>query len=178
MAFTLDKRLMVPVLIVLGTLACEAMSRALTEDAVTKTFQQWMSQHGRLYTDDMEKLNRLKIFKDNMEYIDNFNNQGNRTYQLSLNKFADLTEEEFVATYTGYRMSRQTNKLVSGNVSKVLDSSLHGDQAEIPENLDWRQKEGVVTSIKDQGECGKKLAIHLSDRESTSIIFIIFSFFR
>ena len=158
MAFSIEKRFLISILMILGTMAFEAKSRAFIEDAVTNKFQQWMSQHGRSYKDDIEKAKRLNIFKDNMEYIENFNNQGNHTYKLSLNKFADLTEDEFKATYTGYKMPEvaKTIKPTSGNTSKLLNDY----QAEVQDSVDWTQKEGVVTPVKDQGQCGKNLTVH------------------
>ena len=51
------------------------------------------------------------IFKDNIEYIDKFNNEGNRTFKLGVNKFADLTTEEFLASYTGYKISNLPSSL-------------------------------------------------------------------
>ncbi|TKY49399.1 Senescence-specific cysteine protease SAG39 [Spatholobus suberectus] len=51
-----------------------AMSRTLHESSVAKTFQQWMSQHGRSYADVAEMEKRFKIFVKNLEHIVNFNN--------------------------------------------------------------------------------------------------------
>ncbi|KAJ0017634.1 hypothetical protein Pint_10427 [Pistacia integerrima] len=45
----------------------------------------------------------FKILKHNLEFIENFNNAGNRTYNLSINQFADLTHEEFLASHTEYK---------------------------------------------------------------------------
>ncbi|KAL4599270.1 hypothetical protein ACB092_11G115400 [Castanea dentata] len=83
-----------------------------------------MTQHGRNYVDDAEKKRRLKIFMDNVEYIDRVNNQGNRTYRLSVNEFADLTNEEFIATHTGYKISTKPSSSPKktfryGNLSRI-----------------------------------------------------------
>lgn len=59
----------------------------------------------------MEQEKRFNIFKDNIEYIDKFNNEGNRTFKLGVNKFADLTTEEFLASYTGYKISNLPSSL-------------------------------------------------------------------
>ena len=72
-----------------------------------------MAQHGRNYVDDVEKIRRFKIFKDNVKYIDKVNNEGNRAFKLSVNEFADLTTEEFIATRTGYKISNQPIKQLS-----------------------------------------------------------------
>ncbi|GJZ45309.1 hypothetical protein Tco_1088595 [Tanacetum coccineum] len=50
-----------------------------------------------VYKDDMEKEMRFKIFKDNLAYIEAFNNARNQGYKLSVNGFADQTNEVFKA---------------------------------------------------------------------------------
>ena len=102
-----------------------------------------MTQHGRNYVDNAEKKRRFKIFKDNAEYIDKVNNQGNRTYRLSVNEFVDITNEEFIATHTGYKISTQSS-------SSPKKTFRYGNLSRIPMTMDWREK-GVVTSIKSQG---------------------------
>ena len=84
---------------ILETLISQAMCRTLLEDSLAERHERWMVQYGRSYKDSAEKEKRFKIFKDNVEYIDKFNNEGNRTFKLSANLFADLTNEEFVASH-------------------------------------------------------------------------------
>ncbi|CAA7408703.1 unnamed protein product [Spirodela intermedia] len=53
-----------------------------------------------LTEDDMERERRLAIFKDNLLYIE-VHNRGGHSYTVALNQFADLTNEEFRARYSG-----------------------------------------------------------------------------
>jgi cathepsin L len=62
-----------------------------------------------------------------------------------MNEFGDLTAEEFGAIYNGYRMS-EDRELTD-------DVYTHDDKFELPTTVDWRTK-GVVTGIKNQGQCG------------------------
>uniref|UniRef100_A0A7N2R3A5 Vignain n=2 Tax=Quercus lobata TaxID=97700 RepID=A0A7N2R3A5_QUELO len=121
------------------------MCRTLLEDSIVGRHQQWMAKYGRNYEDDAEKVKRFKIFKDNVEYIDKVNSEGNRTYKLSVNEFADLTTEEFIATRTGYKISSQP--------SSPKTSFRYENLTEIPTTMDWREK-GAVTPIKNQEQCG------------------------
>ncbi|GAY46793.1 hypothetical protein CUMW_099720 [Citrus unshiu] len=66
------------------------------EPSIVAKHEQWMAQHGRTYKDELEKAMRLKIFKQNLEYIEKANKEGNRTYKLGPHEFSDLTNEEFV----------------------------------------------------------------------------------
>jgi C1A family cysteine protease len=91
----------------------------------------------------MEK--RRKIFKENLEYIKNFNNVGNKTYKLGLNPYSDLTSEEFIASHTGLQRSSFKKRSVAAIPFDVND--------DLPTNFDWRQQ-GAVTDVKNQGRCG------------------------
>ena len=89
----------------------------------------------------------LKIFEQNLEYIEIANMEGNRTYKLGTNEFSDLTNDEFRASYTGYKMPSQSKR------SPAL-SFKYENLTEVPDSMDWREK-GAVTQIKNQGQCGK-----------------------
>lgn len=103
-----------------------------------------MALHQRTYKDDAEKTERLRIFKENVEFIDSFNAAGNRSYNLAINNFADLTSDEFLSTRTGFRMVP---------ISKS-SSFRYSNATQIPSTVDWREK-GAVTDVKNQGSCGK-----------------------
>ncbi|GMY37562.1 senescence-specific cysteine protease SAG12-like [Fagus crenata] len=84
MALTLlGKNLITLTLLILGTWISQAMSRTLLEDSLAEQHEKWMAQYGRNYADGVEKEKRFKIFKDNVEFIDKFNNEGYRTYNLT-----------------------------------------------------------------------------------------------
>jgi len=73
-------------------------------------------------------------------------NAGNQTYQVELNKFADLTKGEFKNIFLGYkpelRLSEKPKTLADIQVGAYPSGS-----------LDWTTQ-GAVTGVKDQGQCG------------------------
>jgi len=105
-------------------------------------------KYGRTYTNSSELEKRRKIFKENLEYIENFNNAGNKSYKLGPNPYTDLTSEVFIASHTGFKVPDQlsSSKMRSVAVPFNLNDN-------IPTNFDWRQQ-GAVTNVKDQGSCG------------------------
>ncbi|KAJ0081823.1 hypothetical protein Patl1_10530 [Pistacia atlantica] len=135
-------------LLILCTWVIHALCRPLNDEFVLQRHQEWMAQHGCVYKDAQEKERRYNIFKNNLEYIENFNNNVDRGYKLAINKFADLTNEEFRGLYTGYK--RKTSKAVT--TSKDT-SFTHVNLTAVPASLDWRTK-GAVNPVKDQGRCG------------------------
>ena len=138
-------------LLILGTMISQAMSRPFLEASLVERHEQWMAQYGRNYADNAEKKKRFKIFKENAKFIDKFNNEGNHTYKLNDNEFADLTNEEFLASHTGYKKISTQPILSSPKTTKFRYENLTA--TEIPMSIDWREK-GAVTSIKNQGSCG------------------------
>ncbi|KAJ9170868.1 hypothetical protein P3X46_018932 [Hevea brasiliensis] len=106
----------------------------------------WMKKYGRVYRDKAEKERRFEIFKHNVKFIESFNAAGNKSYKLRINKFADLSNDEFKASHNGYRRSEQTR-------SMKATSFKYANVTGLPASMDWR-KQGAVTPVKDQGDCG------------------------
>jgi cathepsin L len=117
--------------------------------AMRARHEEWMAKHGRKYKDDAEKARRFQVFKANSELVDRSNADGNKKYRLAINKFADLTSEEFAATHTGFTPAPPGAKMLPG--FKYENVSL---SAEDEQGLDWRTR-GAVTGVKNQQpQCG------------------------
>ncbi|XP_058749867.1 zingipain-2-like [Vicia villosa] len=135
-------------IMILWACAYTAMSRTLYESSVVEKHQQWMMKHGRTYADSVEMEKRLQIFKENLDYIEKFNNAGNKSYKLGLNPYSDLTSEEFIASYTGIKIPNQLSSSKLGSSAILFDVN-----DDVPTNFDWREQ-GAVTDVKNQGSCG------------------------
>ncbi|KAJ3708632.1 hypothetical protein LUZ61_012337 [Rhynchospora tenuis] len=120
-----------------------------SEEKLWDLYERWQRHHA-VSRDHHEKQKRFSVFKENAKFIHEFNKKG-KSYKLELNKFGDLTTEEFKGSYAGSRVQEHrmfrprtmTNKFSYGSVNV-------GD---LPLSIDWRQK-GAVTGVKDQGKCG------------------------
>jgi len=146
MAFTNQyKFICFTVIFILGAATIsQATSRTFQGALMHQRHQEWMTRYGRVYKDDHEKEARFKIFKANVEFIESFNSGNGKSYELGVNKFADLTNEEFKDSrnrFKGHMCSAKTGSFSYENVSAV------------PSTMDWRKK-GAVTPVKDQGQCG------------------------
>ena len=121
-----------------------------------------MAKYGRVYSDTVEKAQRLEVFKANVGFIESFNAKNHKFY-LGINQFTVLTNEEFKATKAnkGYKpsMGRMPTGFRYENVS--FDA--------LPATVDWRTK-GAVTPIKDQGQCGE----HIKDNDVLDICLLFF----
>ncbi|KAI7733965.1 hypothetical protein M8C21_031971 [Ambrosia artemisiifolia] len=109
-----------------------------------------MARYGRVYKDDKEQEARFMVFKNNVAYIEEFNSK-NLAYKLSVNKFADQTNEEFKTT-------RNRLKFPPTQTAQTTPFR-HEDVTEVPSSMDWRKK-GAVTPVKDQGQCVQNKGIN------------------
>ncbi|KAF8075616.1 hypothetical protein N665_1076s0009 [Sinapis alba] len=110
-----------------------------------------MTQFSQVYSSESEKQMRLEVFKKNLEFIKNFNTKENQSYKLGVNEFTDWTGDEFLATHTGLSGINVTSP--SKGVDETMSSWNWNVSNLVGESKDWR-KEGAVTPVKVQGECG------------------------
>lgn len=107
------------------------------------SFEEWSIQHGKVYS-PTERDFRETVYKTNVAKILH-HNEGNHSWTMSINKFADLTPEEFKARYTGgLRLPKRSLRRVAKGPFNTTAN---------PTSVDWTTK-GAVTPIKNQEQCG------------------------
>jgi len=112
----------------------------LASGDVQQKFTEFMKSYKKEYLGN-EIFTRFNVFKSNLAAIEEHNNQ-NLGWTMGVNQFADLTSEEFERTYL---------RLTPSNKSEFDYFNAPGTDAT---ELDWTSKTGIVTPIKDQGQCG------------------------
>ncbi|KAK7247166.1 hypothetical protein RIF29_42043 [Crotalaria pallida] len=122
---------------------------ASSEEGVFQIFQLWQKKHGREYGNSEEEANRFQIFKKNLLHINEMNakRKSPLEHSLGLNKFADMSPEEFKKTYLHEVEKPSTSKW--GSNRKVDDED---SRENLPDFVDWRER-GAVTEVRDQGNC-------------------------
>jgi C1A family cysteine protease len=132
------------VLVCLVAFTCVvAASRLFGEEHYQSHFTAFVSKYKKSY-DRADLLYRYNVFKTNVDKIEK-HNAGKHSYTLGMNKFGDMSFEEFHAKYTGLKHIKN-DYIRSKNVAHLHD--VHA-----PTSVDWRAK-GAVTDVKDQGQCG------------------------
>jgi cathepsin H len=106
-------------------------------------FEDFISKYNRTYKDDTEKMLRYSVFVHNMNTIDKLNSKPGRTWTAGINKFTDMTSEEW----------KQHVGLMAPQDCSATNRRSPVSNVDPPKSMDWR-KQGVVTPVKDQGNCG------------------------
>lgn len=110
-------------------------------------YERWLVENRKNYNALGEKERRFNIFKDNLKLIDEHNSVPDRSNDLGLTRFADLTDDEFRAIHLRGKMERLRSDPVIG------DRYLYKEGDVLPDEVDWREK-GAVVPVKNQGDCG------------------------
>ena len=134
------------VVIVVTIAVCSA-----DRNAIDDQFAEFKLKYGKQYSDSGEEIRRKSLFIQAKEYIDKHNSNPKRTYSLKINKFSDMDSTEFSQTRKGYRSSPLSMKHGLKDHVKTYKPTTTVDV--LPSMVDWREK-GVVTEVKDQGQCG------------------------
>jgi len=97
---------------------------------------------------------RFSVFRENLKDIVLHNLEQKDNFTMGVNQFSDLTAEEFHWEYVGKYVRNvdqddQSQFLRFGKKCK----SYQYIGSSVPDLIDWRKK-NVVTSVKDQGQCG------------------------
>ncbi|GIX82500.1 cathepsin L [Caerostris extrusa] len=110
-------------------------------------WKEFKQTFGKSYSKD-EEFKRRIIWENKIKWIVKHNLQadlGFHSYHMGINKYSDLTYEEFTRSMMGYR---------PGNLSESIASHwLPLSNIQLPDTVDWRAQD-YVTPIKDQESCG------------------------
>ena len=107
-----------------------------------RTFHHFTNAFSKSYSSE-EYSYRLSIFSETLAQIESHNSNPENTWTMGINEFSDWTEAEFARG----RLGAWQNCSATQGTYKGLDLGW------LPASVDWRSM-GVVTPVKNQGNCG------------------------
>jgi len=102
-----------------------------------------MKDNSKLYSSETEYYLRLAVYSVNMQRVADMNLKSDGGAVFALNKFADLTVNEF-RSLLGYVQNSSIEQAEVLNLRNVA----------APDQFSWLGASGKVTAVKDQGQCG------------------------
>jgi len=139
-----------------------ATSFALVEASEASEKEGWFADFeksfGKMYEAE-ERAFRKDAFLQNLDVIAARNRDGSLGTHF-INKFSDLTKEEFKARYLGYLPKADLSADKEADIEPSAKASA----------VDWRGSK-YVTPVKDQGQCGSCWAFSATEQIETDVAF-------
>ena len=104
-------------------------------------FLKFKEQYKKSYGSQSELEFRFGVFQENMKLIQARNSDTTKRFKSAVNSFTDMTFDEFKNQYL---MDPKENVQNKNLTATNLKSG----------NVDWRNTEGAVGDVKNQGQCG------------------------
>ena len=106
------------------------------------SFEQFKADYQKTYHKSGEEEYRKTIFLRNLVRIAEHNAQADKTYEMGVTQFADLTDAEFQAIYLTLAPPKKNIVSVDAKMTPIVGA------------VDWTDGAKGVTPIKNQGACG------------------------
>lgn len=130
-----------------GLAGAQAKSEGFPAD-LRPQFEKYISDFDKTYASAEEKEARYEAFAKNYYHILEENQKGH-SYKLGLNRFADMSGDEFELTHFG--MKKPAAGKLWGDLPYLGQHQV--GNASLPASVDWSTK-GAVTPVKNQLQCG------------------------
>jgi len=108
-------------------------------DLSAYTFEHYAQEFGVSHSNSAEY-----TFYRNLELIREHNANEDKDFFMTVTQFTHLTSDEFRSATRGRK----------GRMFSGLRQAVDLDFGEIPDRMDWREQDNIVTPVKNQGSCG------------------------
>lgn len=124
-----------------------AFASAKPDKFYERLFRKWVVDYNKTYATPEEYDYRMHVFTANARFVEAENSRDN-PWQVGLNALADITNEEYRATYLTVARTNATAR----SLPPVYEETKTGAMPRLV-NTDWRTS-GCVTAVKNQSTCG------------------------
>merc|ERR1712127_487764 len=160
--FDLSKMMKFVALSVILALAVSLSSAASVNQLLHDEWTIFKTTHGKAYVSEAEEEFRMNIYLANRQKIATHNARqaaGEETFTMAMNKYGDMLHHEFTGMLNGLNSN---NKIARKGMKFMKPANV-----EVPKSVDWR-KQGAVTPVKDQAQCGSCWAFSTTGSTTTT----------
>jgi hypothetical protein len=137
-------------------------------------FEAFTHRHRKKYKDGGEYSRRFDVWRDNLGFVRKWNADSSASFKVGMNEFADLTDDEFAASYLNTNlheeyMRSETFRAEEEGAESLLQESAgsglkdkeaagfydirwHKNTGKEPDKADWT-KVGAVSEVNNQAKC-------------------------
>jgi len=117
------------------------------------SFESYQINFGKEYSSPKEYVQRKAIFESNVNDILKHNKMKGISYTKGINKFTDMTQKEIESQIEGFpSVPKNIQKDYKTQMSLTALKAKYANY-QFEDSFSWVDQ-GVVTSVKDQGQCG------------------------
>ena len=136
-----------------ATTVFAAQSLLLGVQGFEQEFRNFMQKHNIMYNTLEEASYRHDIFMDNLKYIKTMNEQSDNGVVYAMNRFGDMTADEFDESLKGLMHRNFTHMYALHRTRGCKEFTVDDEATDAPDEWDWRDHD-AVTEVKNQGQCG------------------------
>merc|ERR1711934_388363 len=133
-------------------------------------FDAFTKRHSKKYKDSGEYKKRFSVWRDNLSFVRKWNSDGSRKFHVGMNEFADLTDDEFAASYLNKDLHNEylQSETFTGSETLLQESAgadmkesdstgyydirWHKNTKKQPDSVDWTTT-GAVSEVNNQAKC-------------------------
>ncbi|XP_055387370.1 cathepsin J-like isoform X2 [Condylostylus longicornis] len=111
-------------------------------------------KYNKNYKNPKEDELRKNLFANSLKLVREHNSKlklGENYFEIEINKFSDITDEEFHNTYLNPQTDNEIDSLKSSSKIKILQNNTRFNN--VPETINWIEN-GFKNPILHQGKCG------------------------
>jgi hypothetical protein len=146
----------IAVLAVVATLVAVLYSNFPAQAENDLMFTQFISEHGRNFASESEYNMRRSIFNEQLMKVEKHNAKG-LSWTVGINQFSDWTDAEYNRLLGLKGSSNANSGLPTASLEQLQDGS-----------IDWRNVDGYVGDVLNQGACGSCWAFSASQALAAS----------
>jgi cathepsin L len=140
-------------LVVLFVALAQGYKRTKASDlSLAYTYEAYIEEYGKSYGEPAEYAYRKGIFTQRLRDVLRHNSQvPPASWKMGINQFSDWTDAELKKT-RGYKKAIGYGRMRGTTGAHLAPPAPLATT--IPASLDWRAVPGILSAIKDQGQCG------------------------